>query len=453
MIDDFIPITTGTRTYTKNVKDWKKTPFEEREGGKGTKIKVRTLEDTDGVLYEHSISSDGQHELRKLELLPLMPSEQRKAAEELATSPQLLEQIQAELSKTIEGEFQARLVILLCAIGGLYLQNSPPASNNLIVNAESSTGKDHVTTNILDLFPKDRVYRRTRITPTTLTYWKPGKEDFTWDNKILSLIDISNTVLNCEVLKVLTTDGNHTTVTKDQKAVDIEIKGKPGIICTIATAELKKETVTRFALVWLDESNSQTRKVMQRIARSAAIGAKADAGYSQTVLDFFKILQNKRVVVPFAEKMVAFLPDHIQMRRHFNRVLQFIKASAVLHQYQREKTPQGELIANQQDYEIAARAVAAITTNAAMLPLSRDDKRIIDCLKTHDDSNASEINSQIGDISQANLYRRLGKLVSQGLVKSYSPAENEYGKKLSTRYLYQDLGSFTLPSWEKLQNE
>jgi len=257
--------------------------------------------------------------------------------ETLLKDPALFEKIDSEFDKTIVGEKPSRQSILLNACG-LWVENASIASYNLCINSNSGAGKDYVCKNVLKIFPKENVETRSRISPCAFTYWHSSKweENFTWDGKILLLLDISNNILNSEVFKLMSSDGTHSTVVIEQRAVDIEIRGKPVIFITTASGTPNNEMLRRFPFLELDETTDQTKAIKQAQAKAAADGKKIE--HDPKITSALSKLQRVKVKIPFAEELVEFFPsEHLIMRTHFGRLLDLIKASAALYQYQREK--------------------------------------------------------------------------------------------------------------------
>ncbi|GAG25669.1 unnamed protein product, partial [marine sediment metagenome] len=129
--------------------------------------------------------------------------------EEILKDPKLFDKIDREFDKMIVGEKKARRTIFLFSCGRLVL-NAESTSTNLLVNDESGMGKDHVTKNVLKIYPNWNgnpgiVHHRVRISPTAFCYWHNCKfeEDWTWDGKIFYGEDISNNVLNSDMFKLM----------------------------------------------------------------------------------------------------------------------------------------------------------------------------------------------------------------------------------------------------------
>ena len=170
-----------------------------------------------------------------------------------------------EFNKRIVGEIASREIIFMCAMGSL-VKNCSYTSFNLLMHSESSAGKDYITKNVLKIIPSASLFSRTRISPTVLNYWKPFKKIGldSWEGCILYLPDISEPVLNSDAMKLLCSDGSHITITEKGEARDIEIKGKPVIFSTTATTTPSIEILNRFSIVHLDESEDQTKRIMEK---------------------------------------------------------------------------------------------------------------------------------------------------------------------------------------------
>lgn len=342
---------------------------------------------------------------------------------QLLKDGELFYKINAEFDKRIVGEQETRQTIFLIGCLALYVKNKGPAAANAIINSSSGTGKDHTTSNTLDIFPIDRVIRRTRITERVLNYWhtKDKEPEWSWDFKILYLPDISNQVLNSEVIKVMCTEGSFATVVRDQHVVDLEVVGKPGIIATIAAAMPSDETARRFPIVECDDTVQQTEAIMERQAQYAASGEYINTDYSPEVLDALACLVPVDVVVPYAPLLAKCLKgNHVIMRTHFRRIIDLIKASAALHQCQRQKTAGGEVIATKEDYAIATIAIRKLTSNPLMIPLTMYDKQLLDIAQAYEKDDGwfsvADIEHLVTFMSEKSLYVHLSKLASAGLL-------------------------------------
>lgn len=301
-----------------------------------------------------------------------------------------------ELGERITGEIKAREIIFLCALGKL-VKNAEYSSFNLLIHSDSSAGKDYIVKEVLKLFPKSDIYARTRISPMVLNYWKPYLEsgEKSWDQKILYLPDISDAIMNCEALKLMCSEGSHITITEKGQAKDIEIKGKPVIITTTATATPTEEILNRFSVVKLDESEEQTEAIIKMQGQIGKSGALHE--YSYETRHFLEELKPYSVEVPFAPKIAKHFPSkHIRERRNFNRFLDFIKAVAVFHQENRSHKPNGPLRAELCDYDIARSVFENLYSGVGEFPLNKPQKEIIRVMeKEKGQLSAQEILSKL----------------------------------------------------------
>jgi len=384
--------------------------------------------------------------------------------EKILMDPLLFERIVCDgLDHKIVEEDLARKCIFLCAMGS-YVLNAKRTSYNLLVNAESGAGKDHVTDAVLKIMPNEIVQKRTRISPAALTYWHDAKwePNWTWDGKILYLEDCSNQILNCDVFKVFTSGGSHATIVKDQRAVDIVIKGKPVVIITSASADPAAEMIRRFMVVNLNESRKQTSDVMKKWAENSMV-IKKEVEYND-YHEALKYLLPFNVIIPWANKLVPYMNnEHLHMRTHFSRFLDLIKASAVVHQWQREKEEENIIIAEELDYNISRELIIKTASNNRMVPLTKNQKDIIENLKemglntifTEEDIvevgwTHSELLAKL-PFGRTQLYDELNKLVKFGFVnKTNYRFGNDFKKTIV--YHYQETSPISIPTWEEMNN-
>lgn len=385
--------------------------------------------------------------------------------------PMLLDRIVLDgLDSKIVEEDEARKVIFICSMGHL-VKNGNNTSYNLLVNSESGVGKDHVVNNVLNVFPKERVIKRTRISPTVLNYWHNSIKEpsWTWDGKILYLEDCSNNVFNHEVFKVMCSSGSQVTITINQVAVDLEINGKPTIIVTSASASPNAELLRRFVIVNLTEDKEQTRKIMQKCADYGKNGNKIEQNCDYH--NALKYLHPVDVIIPFADKLVDIFPiEHVLMRTHFTRFLDWIKASAALHQHQR-KRENDIIIANGKDYDIARIILMKVSSNPIMIPLTKNQRNILDIMKNlaphiekvtewvaGQEAIISEIigghslvdlEPEITFIGYKQLRRELDKLVNWGFLKKIGE-KREGSRRLVMAYSYIEQIVLNIPKWVKI---
>jgi len=369
----------------------------------------------------------------------------------ILTDPDLLNLINKQLDKTIVGEHESRKTIILNACGK-FVENANISSYNLCINSNSGAGKDYITKNTLKIFHSKDVEIRSRISPTALTYWHNSKfePEWTWNGKVLVLLDISNTILNCDVFKLMCSDETHSTITIEQRAYDIKIQGKPVIFITTASANPKNEMLRRFPFMQLDETIDQTKAIKKAQAKAAKEGITLK--YDSLITSALSKLKRVKIKIPFADKLIDEFPDeHIIMRTHFSRLLDYIKASAALYQYQREKDEDGFILAETIDYDNATIPLSKTTSNPMMIPLSKKQHMLLEECKKLGNFSAKELEPHIPFLVQSKIYSYLDKLQEYGFLTSYNKETGE-SKKPVRFYSYVDFNIEKIPTWKDIEN-
>src|SRR3989344_1740266 len=284
-----------------------------------------------------------------------------------------------EFDKKIVGELETRKVIFLCAAGGRLVINSQLASFNLLVNDDAGTGKDYIVANTLSILPKNCYVHKTRISPTVFTYWHNSEvePDWTWNGKVFYPEDISEPVLNSDVFKVMCSNGSSATIVIKQKAIDIDIEGKPVLITTTASATPNPELTRRFVILSLNSSEDQTKAIMKKHAEYKKKGIVPE--YNPIYTESMKYLKRVKVKIPYADLIDKHFPSkNIIMRTHFPRFLDFISASAAFYQFQRIADNEDFILASSEDYDLARICFLRLCSNKYMIPLTINQKKILE---------------------------------------------------------------------------
>lgn len=376
---------------------------------------------------------------------------------EILTDKELLERINRELDKKIEGEQEARKTIFM-VFNMRNVANLSKATDNLMVNDEGGTGKDYVVSAVYDLLPDAQRVKRVRISPKTLSYMNDNKNfPEGWTQKALYLEDVPNGVLNDDSFKVMCSadpDGiTHQSIIVNNRLMNIAIKGKPAIVITIATASPKQEMLRRFPILNLTSTVEQTKAVLMKQAEFAVNGKSVD--YDRNLLAALCAIRRVKVTVPFAKDIVNHFPSgNTIARTHFTRFIDYIKSSCSLYQYQREKDDRDYYIATEQDYEIARDMLTQTTSNQFMIPLTKKQKTILERFSEFGDMELkfSDIAVSMQDIYASRWLRtHLDRLTEIGLLtKGYQQEEN--GTKPHFTYRYSGISKIQLPHFKDLQN-
>ncbi len=331
-----------------------------------------------------------------------------------------------ELGKKIAGEIKSREIIFLCCLGRL-VTNANYSSFNLLIHSKSSAGKDYVSNAVLSLFPKENVFKKSRISERVLNYWKPYEKRNmdSWNGNILYLVDIGETILNSEALKVMCSEGSDITIMEKvlgkYQAVDVEIEGKPVIITTTATAIPTEEIMNRFIVLKMDESEEQTERIKEFQTKTAENGDNPN--YSEESLKMIRDLKPFKVKIPFVSKISKVFPHNkVRMRRLYSTFLDMIKAVTIFYQSERQHEKDGEtLIAEWSDYDIAKDCIRNLCLSMSDIPLDERKQSIIEILRDSEtELSASEIQPFVKPhISLPRIKPHLETLVNLHLIEGF----------------------------------
>lgn len=410
----------------------------------------------DIMLCRNCSKFDPNKDYCKLKRISVKPTYSCPDFEEKQEGISLFRDICAERSQYIVGEEKTIHTLILVGLGGALVTNAVPTSSNLLINDISGAGKDYILGKILDILPEKKVYRRKRISERVLTYWHNAKFEpgFTWDGKILYLEDCSNSVLNSEVFKVLSSsEGTFTsTILINQLAVDIEIQGKPVLLLTIASPYLEDELLRRFPVINLDISKEQTTRILKYKAEGHSKVTKYIP--STTIIAKINSLNRVGVTVPYSYAFVYLLDhDNVLARTNFDRLVDYVKFSAAIHQETRERDANENVIANQEDYEIARVAIMS-TFNRSSVPMTRNQKTIYSVLEANSDwLSTEEISKAVPSLGERQVRRELAVLVKKRVLLQDKQERDGLKQRVYCYKIGSGLLSLVLPPFnELLQN-
>ena len=394
-----------------------------------------------------------------------MVDETNKEIEELnlLKNPTFLEQIADEISKKVEGEREAIKTIFM-VFNMRNVANLNKASDNLMVNDEGGTGKDHVVSKTFEIIPTSEKDKRERISPKVLAYLNDTKQNPTgWLKKCLYLEDVPNQVLNDDAFKVMCSanpDGTtQTSIIINNVLRNIDIRGKASIVITIAVASPKKELLRRFPILNLTSSIDQTKAVMLKHAEFAQNGNNG-LDYNPLFTQALSRLKRVKVKIPYAKEIAeAFPSGNVIIRTHFPRFLDYIKSSTSLYQYAREQDEEGNYLSVEQDYEISRNMMAITTSNQLMIPLTKLQKNILERFEKIVKGNLEEQKYSFDELyermtelsGESWLRKNVNRLVEYGFIERYN--ENRDGNNKPTGvYKFKDINKLELPKFKELKN-
>jgi hypothetical protein len=180
--------------------------------------------------------------------------------------------------------------------------------------------------------------------------------------------------------------------------------------------------------------------------------------YDKKYIEAQRYLRRVNVKIPFANVIYKHFPsNNLIMRTNFPRFLDYISASAALHQYQR-KTDENDknfIIAQGEDYDIARACFLKVASNKYMIPLTVNQKKILkvfECNKHLKESASNLHANHIKFLTVANLINNLTNMVQYGIIETEA-GEDKYGRSLELYSLSKTYSSdekFNLPTYKDL---
>jgi hypothetical protein len=160
------------------------------------------------------------------------------------------------------------------------------------------------------------------------------------------------------------------------------VREGPIALVITTTGELHSENDTRMVPFHISEDQEQTRSVIDRIAsRAAGISeSPGDLAIWHELQQWITLGPND-AIVPFAPQIAAMIsPRMVRFRRDVGALFGFIKASAILHQAQRELDSKGRVIATAADYAVAFPIFSEILAETSGQGVTPNVRAVVDCV-------------------------------------------------------------------------
>ncbi|MBP2145460.1 hypothetical protein J2129_000914 [Methanofollis sp. W23] len=251
-------------------------------------------------------------------------------------------------------------IVAECLVMSLASQSVENTSGlHVSVSGNSGKGKSHACTTMLKQVPE--AYRLAGTVSNKALYYHDNLHPGT----VFLFDDVSLSDDLQEVLKAATANFRerieHHTVSPDRKIQVCRIPER----CVWWLARVEDpgddQVMNRMLTVWIDDSLEQDERVLEHMkhaeVREAAEGDAEDPGLP-VCRAIWEVVKEERlhVSIPYAEAVQFSVTAN---RRNPGMLFDLIKASALLHRFQRERY-EGGIRANREDFETAARIYAAI---------------------------------------------------------------------------------------------
>jgi hypothetical protein len=311
-------------------------------------------------------AQDARENTTQSELTPAEKAALREAlwpaVRELAQAPDLMDRVVGQVQAM--GVVNERELITLTYITATSRVLAHPI--NILIKGVSSGGKSFTALNTLELVGQDFVNQLTSSSALSLVY-----DIRPLAHTVMLLFEANQMQTDRQadkdstfamLVRTLISEGRivHQTTVEDPNSptgrrVERIVREGPIALITTTTGELYSENETRMLAWHIHEDRDQTAAVMAGLADRAA--GSVDASPDLSVwhdLQRWIALGPGDAVVPFARQIAAAIqPLMVRFRRDVGSLFSFIKASALLHQAQRQMDTQGRVVATIADYALA----------------------------------------------------------------------------------------------------
>jgi DNA primase len=267
-----------------------------------------------------------------------MTAEEREAALRYLRSTNLCERIVADFRAC--GLVGERATVLVSYLAAVSRKLEEPLC--LLIVARSGAGKSALQDALCALVPADEVVRVTRVTGQALFY----KDPYSLQRKVLAIAEEEGAQQAVYSLRTLASD-QHLSIaatrtdpqTGKLHTEHYEVYGPVVIVITTTAADaFDEETRSRFVQLTMDESEDQTRQVLEQQRRRYTLEGVLERAASEQVRKLHhnvqKLLRPLEVVNPYVEQL-TYPTDRLIHRREQKKYLALINSIALLNQHQR----------------------------------------------------------------------------------------------------------------------
>jgi hypothetical protein len=309
------------------------------------------------------------------------------------------------------------------------------------IKGPSSAGKSAVRKKVLEFVPPEDVISFTTMSEKALLWYQ---DDFT--GKILSMGEATASdekSLQDYLLRELISEGKlrypvsqkiGSTVT----TIIIEKNGPVVFLVTTTKAALHPENETRMLSLEIDDSDSQTVSVLDKIAMVVGENVSSSAVNFEPWRDYQRWLAagNRKVKVPFARELAALIPPRaVRLRRDFPQLLLAIKAHALLHRHRRPVNDGDEIVADvEHDYEAVYRLLhdlmaegAGTAVRVGLQETVEAVKQATACLPADEGATAQAVGKLL-HLDKSSARRRLVAGVNEGFLINMEVRRGQPGK-------------------------
>jgi hypothetical protein len=402
---------------------------------------------------------DSKNELTAAERLEQMPKDIRLAASAMLEDPNLVDLISKDLQTMgIAGETQLAFTVYLVGVARL-LENPLSAR----VHGPTASGKTYVPYKVARLLPHESIIIATRLTAQALYHMAPGS----LVHKLIlagerTRVENDETAEATRALREMLTTGHLSKlmtvkVRGEMKTELIEQDGPIGYIESTSLSKVFDEDANRCLGLHTDETENQTGRIMRATAERYKRNGSLN-GVDKIIAKhhaMHRMLRGEEVAVPYSVDLCGELKDtykHVEMRRGFEHLMSTICASALLHQFQRDRDDNGCVVATRYDYEVAKMVLDEPLLRLLGKGVSAPAKRFYERLKTQTLARPFTVKEARADekVSKAAVQAWFHELEDAGLLNVEEEARGRNPAKWNLTTKRQETVESVLPDAQKV---
>jgi hypothetical protein len=287
---------------------------------------------------------------------------------------------------------------------------------SVILSATSSTGKSFLIEIVLLTCEPGTFENFTRTSAQYLLYRQEPL-----DHRIVTYFELQGTGQTPEIIRTALSEGTLRlgTVLKDStgsmKAENIEKDTKGLVILSTHTGRtIDHELATRVLTQEITHDEGLARAVYRQKASRQEQPDDDSAFRIWQVAD--SLLESLDVHIPYLQQLAELFPtSQERYHRDFEKVIALVKASALWHQYQRERTEDGAIIADRRDYELVYGLSNVFTES--VLPVSEPVLKLLEMLQSNPDMTRAEAQDALS-VSDKTLRRHIDQAAKAGFLET-----------------------------------
>ena len=294
------------------------------------------------------------------------------SARDIIASDDVLGLLAEHVEHVIAGEKQLTKILYLVSTTRLF-----DKAMHAAIKGPSAAGKSETRKRIVRYFPPEDVIEFTALSEKALLYFK---DDF--QHKILSMGEARGEVeakFQDYLLRELMSENKITYMVPIKHGNTIETvtvtkHGPVAFIVTTTRNTLHPENETRMLSLEVDDSEAQTKKVLQKVALVEGYNRAPPEAEFKPWHDFQRWLAagECRVTIPFAKTLGKMMGStrSVRLRRDFGQLLRAIKAHALIHRAHRARDDDGVIKATiDEDYATVRVLMGDLLATASELKM------------------------------------------------------------------------------------